>query len=76
MADDLCHAGRKAGLGGKWRTPCPDVAVHAIASPAREPILLCDKHFQEAAAAGFVKDIDIGQEEFDRRERERNERGS
>jgi hypothetical protein len=69
--NELCEAGRRCGMGGKWRTPCCEVAIHAICSPAAQPILLCDKHFQEAAAAGFVKDQNIGKEEFDRRESHR-----
>jgi hypothetical protein len=68
---ELCQAGRQCGFGGKWITPCPAEAIHAIASPAQAPILLCDQHFQEVAAAGLVVDVNIGKEEFDRREKER-----
>jgi hypothetical protein len=45
------------------------MAIHAITSPADEPILLCDKHFQEVSSAGLVKDHNIGKKEFDRREK-------
>ena len=72
--NEYCDAGRSAGFGGKWRTPCPDKAMHYITSPALPPIKLCDRHFQEVAAAGLVKDQNIGPEEYDRREQERQEK--
>jgi hypothetical protein len=48
--------------------------MHYITSPALPPIKLCDRHFQEVAAAGLVKDQNIGPEEYDRRENERQEK--
>ena len=71
MNNEKCEAGRRCGFGGKWRTPCPNDAVHAITNPANPPILLCDQHFKEVAAAGLVTDQNINKEEFDRREKDR-----
>ena len=68
---ELCQAGRECGFGGKWTTPCPNEAIHGITSPARPPILLCDRHFKEVNAAGLIVDENIGKEEYDRREEER-----
>ena len=45
--------------------------MHYITSPALPPIKLCDRHFQEVAAAGLVKDQNIGTEEYERREKQR-----
>lgn len=65
-------AGRSAFLGGRWKTPCqrPLVGdrIHLIAAPGHEnPIRLCDHHFLEAQAAGFVNDPFVTQDEYVRR---------
>lgn len=73
---ELCQAGSRCGLGGKWTTPCSSPAIHGIANPGSEPILLCDKHFREVSADGLVKDENIGKEEFDRREQKREEKAT
>jgi len=71
---EICQAGRRCGFGGKWVTECPEEAIHAIANPGSPPILLCDQHFREVAAVGLVLDQNIGEEEFDRREEEREQK--
>jgi hypothetical protein len=68
-AQHPCAAGRSAFFGGKWREPCPNVGRHAIGSPAREPVWLCDLHFAEVSEAGLVAEPYIGKAEFERRER-------
>jgi hypothetical protein len=70
---ELCHAGKQCGFGGKWRTPCESFAIHAIANPGSPPILLCDTHFQEVFEAGLVTEPNVGEEEFKRREQERQQ---
>jgi len=66
-----CSAGRTAHFGGRWREPCNANAVHYIASPGTEPIALCDQHFRQVSDAGLVKEPNIGEEEFQRREAQR-----
>lgn len=66
-----CDAGRTSFFGGKWTEPCPNDFVHEIGSPRKEPIRLCDAHFQEVFQAGLVAEPMIGDAEFERREAER-----
>jgi len=70
-----CASGRSAFFGGAWTEPCPNQARHAIASPTAEPIWLCDEHFNEVNAAGLVKEPDIGEDEYQDREAERQGSG-
>jgi len=67
----LCDAGRTAFFGGRWGEPCPAPAIHVIGSPDAEPIRLCDEHFGQVNEAGLVDDVNIGDEDFQRREAER-----
>ena len=66
-----CAAGRSAGFGGRWTVPCPTKARHSIGSPNAEPVWLFDQHFAEVSEAGLVKDQNIGEAEYQRREIER-----
>jgi hypothetical protein len=68
---DLCDVGRniparRPGCG--TGETCPSPAIHLIVSPI-STIKLCDDHFQVALSLGLVKEPNIGQEEYDRRER-------
>lgn len=67
-----CDAGRSAFFGGKWLKPCKHKAIHYITSPA-SVIKLCDVHFDEANAAGLISEPFIGEDEYNRREKERKE---
>lgn len=65
----LCWAGRWAFLSGKWDTiaPCPQAPIHVIGAEAGEEIHLCDDHFQQALAAGYVTDPYMDPDEYARR---------
>lgn len=66
--EDMCWAGWKAFLGGRWKLPCVHEGIHVIGAPGLEkPVRLCEKHFQEALALGLVTDPYIGDEEYQRR---------
>lgn len=71
MPDHVCDAGRSAFFGGRWREPCPNYARHHIASPEADPITLCDEHFRQVDEAGMVKEPDLGEQEYERREQQR-----
>lgn len=65
---EWCEAGRRAKLGGIWQTPCAEPSSehqHLIAAPdLREPILLCDHHFDVVNALGFVSEPYISEGEY------------
>ena len=64
-----CSAGRTSFFGGKWTEPCVAVGRHAIGSPDKGPIRLCDEHFRQVNEAGLVNEPYIGEKEFQKRER-------
>lgn len=65
-----CDAGRTAFHEGRWRTPCPNPAMHFIATEGMDLLIsLCDRHFQEVADKGLVTDQNVSEEEFLRRTR-------
>jgi hypothetical protein len=66
-----CAAGRTAAFGGRWTEPCPSQARHSVGSPNAEPIWLCDEHFAQVSGAGLVKEQNIGEAEYQRRETKR-----
>lgn len=73
LDENECWAGRRAFLGGRWKVPCPAIAIHVIATPEPDmPVIrLCDDHFNEANEAGLVTNPFMDPDEFKRRIAER-----
>lgn len=69
IATELCDAGRRAFLGGKWKgiAPCPNIGRHVIGSPGGVELHFCDAHFEEINAAGLVEEPYVGEQGFERR---------
>jgi hypothetical protein len=63
-----CAAGRTAFFNGAWTQACENRAMYAIASPAAEPMWLCDEHFEEVARTDLVEDPYVGEAEYRPRE--------
>lgn len=58
LATELCDAGRRAFLGGKWSgiEPCPNIGRHKVGSPGGVELFFCDAHFEEVNASGLVEE--------------------